>query len=93
MARLQPGAGLFEGLGLDGDEATGANIVKVALEAPLEQIAVNAGLEGVSWWRRAATSPRARASTPPRPGAYSRTTRSNQADPSRRHVVAFEVGV
>ena len=39
-------AGLFEGLGLDGDEATGANIVQVALEAPLKQIAINAGLEG-----------------------------------------------
>jgi chaperonin GroEL len=29
-----------------GDEATGANIVRVATEAPLKQIAVNAGLEG-----------------------------------------------
>src|SRR5205814_3349802 len=29
-----------------GDEATGAQIVKVALDAPLRQIAVNAGLEG-----------------------------------------------
>ncbi|MGL5929196.1 MAG: TCP-1/cpn60 chaperonin family protein, partial [Dermatophilaceae bacterium] len=28
------------------DEATGANIVKVAVEAPLKQIAINAGLEG-----------------------------------------------
>jgi chaperonin GroEL len=37
---------VFEGLGLDGDEATGANIVKVALEAPLKQIAINAGLAG-----------------------------------------------
>jgi chaperonin GroEL len=46
VALLQAGAGLFEGLGLEGDEATGANIVKVALEAPLKQIAVNAGLEG-----------------------------------------------
>jgi len=46
VALLQAGAGLFEGLGLDGDEATGANIVKVALEAPLKQIAINAGLEG-----------------------------------------------
>ena len=36
----------FEGLDLSGDEATGANIVKVAVEAPLKQIAVNAGLEG-----------------------------------------------
>src|SRR6186713_683097 len=46
VALLQAGAGLFEGLGLEGDEATGANIVKVALEAPLKQIAVNAGLGG-----------------------------------------------
>ena len=38
------GAGVSRGLGLDGYEATGANIVTVALEAPLKQIAVNAGL-------------------------------------------------
>jgi chaperonin GroEL len=36
----------FEKLELEGDEATGANIVKVAIEAPLKQIAINAGLEG-----------------------------------------------
>ncbi len=36
----------FEKLDLTGDEATGANIVKVALTAPLKQIAINAGLEG-----------------------------------------------
>jgi len=47
VALLQAGASsLFDGLGLDGDEATGANIVRVALEAPLKQIAINAGLEG-----------------------------------------------
>src|SRR4030095_16945962 len=46
VALIQAGAGVFSGLGLDGDEATGANIVKVALEAPLKQIAINAGLEG-----------------------------------------------
>jgi chaperonin GroEL len=33
-------------LDLTGDEATGANIVRVALVAPLKQIATNAGLEG-----------------------------------------------
>ncbi|OBH14806.1 chaperonin GroEL, partial [Mycobacterium sp. E3247] len=32
-------------LKLEGDEATGANIVRVALEAPLKQIAFNGGLE------------------------------------------------
>ncbi|MGB8384554.1 MAG: chaperonin GroEL [Dermatophilaceae bacterium] len=36
----------FEGLKLEGDEATGANIVRVACEAPLKQIAINAGHEG-----------------------------------------------
>ncbi|MEV5506318.1 chaperonin GroEL [Streptomyces orinoci] len=36
----------FEKLELEGDEAVGANAVKLALEAPLKQIAVNAGLEG-----------------------------------------------
>ncbi|WP_281965462.1 chaperonin GroEL [Serinicoccus marinus] len=36
----------FDGLSVEGDEATGANIVKVAIEAPLKQIAINAGLEG-----------------------------------------------
>ncbi|MFF5448184.1 chaperonin GroEL [Streptomyces sp. NPDC012888] len=37
---------VFEKLELQGDEATGAAAVKLALEAPLKQIAVNAGLEG-----------------------------------------------
>jgi chaperonin GroEL len=32
-------------LNLTGDEATGANIVRVALSAPLRQIAFNGGLE------------------------------------------------
>ena len=36
----------FDKLDLEGDEATGANIVRVALEVPLKQIAINAGLEG-----------------------------------------------
>ena len=52
---LLPGGGValanatvtaFDKLDLEGDEATGANIVKVALLAPLKQIAINAGLEG-----------------------------------------------
>jgi len=52
---LLPGGGValanaaetaFDKLDLTGDEATGANIVRVAISAPLRQIAVNAGLEG-----------------------------------------------
>ncbi|WOO97538.1 chaperonin GroEL [Micrococcus terreus] len=45
VALIQAGAKAFEKLSLEGDEATGANIVKVAIEAPLKQIAINAGLE------------------------------------------------
>ena len=46
VALIQAAAGAFEKLELDGDEATGAKIVQLATEAPLKQIAVNAGLEG-----------------------------------------------
>jgi len=46
VALVQAGNTAFEKLDLVGDEATGANIVKVALAAPIRQIAVNAGLEG-----------------------------------------------
>ncbi|MGD3109013.1 chaperonin GroEL [Streptomyces sp. YGL11-2] len=45
VALLQASS-VFEKLELDGDEATGAAAVKLALEAPLKQISVNAGLEG-----------------------------------------------
>ncbi|MBV9160161.1 MAG: chaperonin GroEL [Pseudonocardiales bacterium] len=46
VSLMQAGSLAFEKLELTGDEATGANIVRVALEAPLKQIAMNAGLEG-----------------------------------------------
>ena len=46
VALLQASKRAFEKLQLSGDEATGAKIVEFAVEAPLKQIAVNAGLEG-----------------------------------------------
>jgi chaperonin GroEL len=46
VALLQATKAAFEKLELEGDEATGANIVRVAASAPLKQIAINAGLEG-----------------------------------------------
>src|SRR3954465_12231836 len=46
VALLQATDAAFAKLDLTGDEATGANIVRVAAEAPLKQIAINAGLEG-----------------------------------------------
>ena len=45
VALIQAGKTAFEKLDLVGDEATGANIVKVAISAPLKQIAINSGLE------------------------------------------------
>ena len=44
-AALLQASPVLDSLKLEGDEATGANIVRVALEAPLKQIAFNAGLE------------------------------------------------
>jgi chaperonin GroL len=46
VALVQAGKTAFEKLDLPGDEQTGVNIVKLALDAPLRQIAINAGLEG-----------------------------------------------
>ncbi|MDE0547115.1 chaperonin GroEL [Microbacterium sp. C7(2022)] len=45
VALIQSGKVALDGLELSGDEATGANIVRVAIGAPLKQIALNAGLE------------------------------------------------
>ncbi|WP_237202804.1 chaperonin GroEL [Rothia endophytica] len=45
VALIQAGTKAFEKLELTGDEATGANIVRVAIDAPLKQIAFNAGME------------------------------------------------
>ncbi|MDR2279933.1 MAG: chaperonin GroEL [Gordonia sp. (in: high G+C Gram-positive bacteria)] len=44
-AALLQSESAIDGLSLEGDEATGASIVKVALAAPARQIAINAGLE------------------------------------------------
>jgi chaperonin GroEL len=46
VALIQAASSVFEKLELTGDEATGAALVNTATEAPLKQIATNAGLEG-----------------------------------------------
>jgi chaperonin GroEL len=46
VALLQASKKAFANLKLVGDEATGAKIVEFAVESPLKQIAINAGLEG-----------------------------------------------
>ncbi len=45
VALIQAGKTAFASLELSGDEAVGARIVETAIEAPLRQIALNAGLE------------------------------------------------
>src|SRR5204862_4543079 len=46
VALIQASRNAFDKLDLAGDEATGAQIVRRAVEEPLKQIAFNAGLEG-----------------------------------------------
>jgi len=46
VALVQAAAAVLGDLQLEGDEATGAAIVRLAVEAPLRQIAINSGLEG-----------------------------------------------
>ncbi len=46
VALVQAAKTAFDKIDLEGDEATGAAIVRVAAEAPLKQIAINAGHEG-----------------------------------------------
>ena len=46
VALLQAATQAFKKLKLEGEEATGAKIVELSIEAPLKQIAINAGLEG-----------------------------------------------
>ncbi|HWB68094.1 MAG TPA: chaperonin GroEL [Mycobacteriales bacterium] len=46
VALLHASKTAFDKLELEGDEATGARIVQLALEAPIKQIAANGGLEG-----------------------------------------------
>src|ERR671939_772368 len=46
VALLHASKTAFEKIDLEGDELTGAKIVQLALEAPIKQIASNAGLEG-----------------------------------------------
>ncbi|HEV8529738.1 MAG TPA: chaperonin GroEL [Actinomycetes bacterium] len=46
VSLMQASIKAFEKIDLEGDEATGAGIVRVAVEWPLKQIAINAGHEG-----------------------------------------------
>ena len=46
VALLQAATAAFKTLKLEGEEAVGAKLVELSIDAPLQQIAMNAGLEG-----------------------------------------------
>lgn len=80
VALLQSGLKALDGLKLEGDEETGASIVRVALSSPMRQIAENAGLEGSVVAERVAHLPAGEglnAAT----GEYEDLLKSNIADP------------
>ena len=80
VALLQSAPSLDE-LKLEGDEATGANIVRVALSAPLKQIAFNARPRARRRRREGhATCPQVTASTP-RPASTRTCSKAGVADP------------
>ena len=82
VALLQAGRTAFEKLDLSGDEATGAQIVRRAVEEPLKQIAVNAGLEGGVVVEKVKTLPPGRVWTP-RPASMSTCSRPASSTPRR----------
>ena len=80
VALLQSGLKALDSLKLEGDEETGSSIVRVALSAPMRQIAENAGLEGSVVAERVAHLPAGEglnAAT----GEYEDLLKSNIADP------------
>jgi chaperonin GroEL len=80
----------LDGLTLTGDEATGVNIVRRALEEPIRQIVQNAGLEG------AVVVEKVKAATSPSQGfdaetnAYVDMMRAGIIDPTKVERVALE---
>ncbi len=87
VALLQAGARAFDKLELSGDEATGAAIVRKALEEPLKQIAVNASSPPRP------SSPRSPRRTGPLPpacpaGTWTSSPFFSHAPPARTHTEA-----
>lgn len=80
VALLQSGLKALDGLKLEGDEETGASIVRVALSSPMRQIAENAGLEGSVVAERVAHLPAGQGLNAAN-GEYEDLLKSNIADP------------
>lgn len=80
VALLQSGLKALDSLKLEGDEETGASIVRVALSSPMRQIAENAGLEGSVVAERVANLPTGQGLNAAN-GEYEDLLKSNIADP------------
>ena len=80
VALLQSGLKALDSLKLEGDEETGASIVRVALSSPMRQIAENAGLEGSVVAERVANLPAGQGLNAAN-GEYEDLLKSNIADP------------
>ena len=80
VALLQSGLKALDGLKLEGDEETGASIVRVALSSRMRQIAENAGLEGSVVAERVANLPAGQGLNAAN-GEYEDLLKSNIADP------------
>lgn len=80
VALLQSGLKDLDSLKLEGDEETGASIVRVALSSPMRQIAENAGLEGSVVAERVAHLPAGQGLNAAN-GEYEDLLKSNIADP------------
>ena len=87
VALIQAGKVAFDSEALTslvGDEATGANIVRVAIEAPLKQIALNAGLEPGVVANKVAELPAVTASTPRPASTVTCSRRASSTRPRSR---------
>ena len=84
--------GIVEALKLDGDQATGVNIVLRALEEPIRQIAVNAGHEGAIVAQKVATSKQANYGFNARTEEYEDLVKAGVTDPAKVARIAIENG-
>jgi chaperonin GroEL len=72
-----------EKLGLEGDERVGSMIIRRALEAPMRQIAANAGQDGPSSSRTCAPRSRDQRATTPAPTATETIVAAGVIDPAK----------
>ena len=82
----------LDGLGLDGDQATGVSIVRRALEEPLRQIASNAGHEGAIVVQKVAGSKQANFGFNARSEEYEDLVKAGITDPAKVSRTAMENG-